>query len=90
MDKRSNDSRSAAELYAPMPVGSSILYGLIAVVILGMVLWSVGLFYGLNFLAHPALLIGTGAAAFVCGVLLRKLRKSRHNDAYRHEYQKRP
>lgn len=88
-DKRSRDSRSAAELYAPAPEGSSILYGLISIVIVGMAFWIVGLFYGLNFLSQPVLVIGAGVAAFIGGVLLRKLRKRRHNDAYDHEYEKR-
>ena len=88
--KRSKESRNAAELYAPQPEGSSILYGLIAIVVLAIAFWIVGLFYGLNFLSYPVLLIGAGAVAFIGGVLLRKLRKRRHNDAYRHEYGKRP
>jgi len=88
-DRRSRDSRSAAEAYAPSPEGSSILYGLISTVVVGMTFWVVGSFYGFNWLSQPVLFVASGVAGFVGGVALRKLRKRRHNEAYDHEYEKR-
>lgn len=87
-EKRKAEARDAANEYAPQPEGSSITYGLIAVVLLALALWVVGRFYGLNFLLHP---ISVGAAVvivFIGGIALRKTRKRRHNAAFRSEYER--
>jgi hypothetical protein len=87
--QRRIDSRIAAEKYAPTPQGSSLLYGLIAVVMLGMTFWSLGRFYSFSFLEHPAFLVGVGAVAFCGGFILRRIRKQRHDAAYLKEYKRR-
>jgi hypothetical protein len=66
--QRRTDSRIAAEKCAPTPKGSSLFYGVIAVVKLGMTLWILGCFYGFSFLEHPAFLVSVVAVAF-CGGL---------------------
>lgn len=61
-------SRNPAEKYAPTPQGSSLLYGLIAVVLLGASLWIIGRFYGFSFLDHPTFPV-TGSIAAFCGIV---------------------
>lgn len=87
--QRLADSRTAAEEYAPTPQGSSLLYGVIAVVLLAMTLWILGRFYNFSFLEHPAFLVSVGAVAFCGGFILRRVRKQRHDAAYVNECKKR-
>lgn len=87
--QRRTDSRIAAEKYAPTPQGSSLLYGVIAVVMLGMTLWILGRFYSFSFLEHPAFLVSVGAVAFFGGFILKRVRKQRHHAAYVNECTKR-
>ena len=87
--QRHTDSRIAAEKYAPTPQGSSLLYGVIAVVLLGMMLSILGLFYSFSFLEHPAFLVSVGAVAFCGGLILRRVRRHRHDAAYVNELNKR-
>ena len=51
-----------------------LLYGVIAVVLLGMTLWILGRFYSFSFLEHIAFLVSGGAAAFCGGFILRRVR----------------
>jgi protein-S-isoprenylcysteine O-methyltransferase Ste14 len=79
---------TAANKYAPRPEGSSITYGLIAVVLAVLALIIFGMFYGLDVLAHP-ILLGLGSCViFALGVLLRRRRRRRHGQAFDHEFSK--
>lgn len=87
--QRRTDSRNAAEKYAPTPQGSSLLYGLIAVVLLGASLWIIGRFYGFSFPDHPTFLVTGSVVAFCGGFILRRVRRHRHDVAYVKEFNKR-
>jgi hypothetical protein len=87
--QRRTDARSAAEKYAPAPQGSSLLYGLIAIVLLVMSVWIISRFYGFSFLEHPIFLVAGGGIAFCGGFILRRVRRHRHDAAYVKEFNKR-
>lgn len=69
---------SAAAAYAPKPQASALLYGVIAVAILGIVLTVIGRFYSVNFMSFPISIAIGGTAAFVFGVFLRRKRARAH------------
>lgn len=77
----------AANKYAPKPGSSAIMYGAVAVVLLGLAALIFGRFYDIDILAHP-ILIGVGAIAiFGVGVWLRRRRKREHVEAVSTEYE---
>ena len=86
--ERRENARDAANVYAPVPESSSIMYGFVATVLLAVFLWFVGKFYGLDLLRHP-ISIGVGLILiFIGGVLLRRRRKHQHNRAFDTEYER--
>lgn len=85
-NKRQTKAREAANGYAPKPNGSSILYGLIAVTLMGMAIIIVSIFYQADLGAFPILIAIVLALAFVGGVLLRRRRRRQHSAAYTREY----
>lgn len=85
-NRRQAKAREAANGYAPMPNGSSILYGLIAVTLMGMAIIIVSIFYQADMGAFSILIGIALASAFVAGVLLRKRRRRQHGVAYAEEY----
>lgn len=87
--KRETNARAAANKYAPKPLGSSLVYGLIAVTLVGLAMIIFSIFYGANIAAFPAVLWIILAGAFVAGVILRRRRRHLHGIAYAQEYDRR-
>lgn len=85
-NKRQAEAREAANGYAPKPNGSSILYGLIAVTLMGMAIIIVSIFYQADMGAFPISIGIVLALAFVGGVVLRRRRRRQHSVAYAEEY----
>lgn len=84
--QREANARVAANSYAPKPVGSSLLYGLIAVTLVGLAMIIFSIFYGANITAFPVIIGIILACAFTAGVMLRRRRRHLHGLAYTHEY----
>lgn len=84
--QRETQARAAANNYAPKPVGSSLLYGLIAVTLVGLAMIIFSIFYGANIAAFPVVIGIILAAAFIAGVILRRRRRHIHGLAYTREY----
>lgn len=84
--QREASARAAANSYAPKPVGSSLLYGLIAVTLVGLAMIIFSIFYGTNIAAFPIIIGIILAGAFVAGVILRRRRRHLHGLAYTQEY----
>lgn len=84
--QRETNARAAANNYAPRPVGSSLLYGLIAVTLVGLAMMIVSIFYGADIAAFPTFTGVTLAGAFIAGVILRRRRRHllRNAPCYRH------
>jgi multidrug transporter EmrE-like cation transporter len=64
------------------------MYGLVAILASGLVLWVAGKFYGWNVFLHP---VWTGigfVGIFISAVFLRKHRKRLHTPAFHAEYQR--
>ena len=79
---------AAASEYAPKPNGSAWTYGVIGAILLSVVLVFVAAFYGIDLARYPLFLAGGLAAAFACGVVLRRKHNRRHNEAFAAEYAK--
>lgn len=88
MSDLNHKAREAAEAYAPKPVGSSIMYGLIAVVSVGLALISFEMFYNANIFAYPLIIVLLLSVTFLLGIMLRKRRKRVHAAALQAEMDK--
>lgn len=86
MLERQANARAAANSYAPEPVGSSLLYGLIAVTLVSLAMMIFSIFYGANIAAFPIVIGIILACAFVAGAILRRRRRHLHGLAYTQEY----
>ena len=84
--QRETKARDAANNYAPKPVGSSLLYGMIAVTLAGLVMMIFSSFYRANITSYPVIIGIILASAFISGVILRRRRRHLHGLAYAHEY----
>jgi hypothetical protein len=87
-EKRKRDARERAELYAPRPVSSVLMYGVVGVATAGLALVSFARFYDLEALAHPVWVAVALLSVFVASMGLWYVRNRRHRTAYRHEYDK--
>ena len=86
--ERREKARDAAIVYAPVPESSSLMYGIVAVVLLGVFLWFIGQFYGLDLVGHPISVSVGLVLIFIGEVLLRRRRKHQHNRAFDTEYER--
>jgi cytochrome bd-type quinol oxidase subunit 2 len=85
---RKKQARAAANEYARKPEGSSLLYGLIAVALLGLAMVGFEMFYQANIFAYPLLISIALVGAFLGGIVLRKRRKGLHVAAFEAEYER--
>jgi cytochrome c-type biogenesis protein CcmH/NrfG len=83
---RQKEARDRAEVYAPKPKDSRLMYGVVAVSVLLLALISVGGFYAIDVWNHPLLVGALGAGAVLAALVLRRLRAQRHDTAHRFEY----
>jgi hypothetical protein len=86
--KRNDASRTRAEVYAPRPRSSWLMYGVVGVVLGGLALVALGRFYSVSPLAHPVWIAVVLLAVFVGSIALRIVRSRRHAIAHRREYDK--
>jgi hypothetical protein len=86
--KRRKEARDRAEEYAPRPVASILMYGVVGVCLAGLAWAAFSRFYDLESLAHPAWMAGVFVLVFVGSIGLRLLRSRRHASAHRSEYDK--
>ncbi len=85
---RKENATEMAEGYAPKPIDSSVMYGLVGIGIAGLALFAFNRFYGFDFSLHPFLALLIIAAVCVGALVLRALRTRRHGRAWKTEYDK--
>lgn len=81
-DERSQRAQSAANVYAPKPRSSRIMYGVVTVLTLALALWVVVAFYGLDLSRQPLALLLLAIPVFVGGLVLRAWRSRKHRQAF--------
>ena len=86
--KRREEARERAENYAPRPVTSVLMYGVVGVCLAGVAWLAFSRFYDLELFAHPGWMALIFLLVFVGSIALRLLRSRRHASAHRHEYDK--
>ena len=85
--KRRDEAEKAAELYAPKPQSTILIYGLVSICICGLALIAFGRFYSVDVLQYPLAVARVFIAIFVAGMVLHRSRSGRHTRAHRAEYQ---
>jgi hypothetical protein len=86
--KRRKEAQARAEDYAPRPVTSLLMYGVVGVCLAGLVWAAVSRFYDFDAFAHPVWAAVVFLMVFVGSIALRLLRSRRHASAHRREYDK--
>lgn len=86
--QRRNRARKRAETYAPRPVSSLLMYGIVGVGLAGLAWAAFSRFYDLDPFAHPIWITSSLIAAFAGAVVLWLVRSRRHTAAHRREYDK--
>ena len=87
-DKRRGAARKLAEGYAPRPISSLLMYGIVGSSAAGIGLVAVASFYDVDPLAHPLWVAAILLTVFVGSMVFRMIRSRRHAAAHRHEYRK--
>jgi hypothetical protein len=86
--KRRKEAQARAENYAPRPVTSVLMYGVVGVCLAGVAWLAFTRFYDLEFFVHPLWMVLVFLFVFAGSVALRLLRSRRHASAHRREYDK--
>jgi NhaP-type Na+/H+ or K+/H+ antiporter len=86
--QRRSEARERAESYAPRPVSSVLMYGIVGVCLAGIVWVGFSRFYDIDPLAYPLRMAIVFFLVFVGAIALRVLRSRRHASAHRREYDK--
>lgn len=86
--KRRDEAQERAESYAPRPVTSVLMYGVVGVCLAGLAWAAFSRFYDLEFFSHPAWMALLFLLVFAGSIALRLLRSRRHASAHRREYDK--
>jgi hypothetical protein len=86
--KRRGDARRLAEEYAPRPISSYLMYGIVGVSLAGLGLYAFANFYDVDPLAYPLWIALSLVAVFAGSIGLRMARTRRHEAAHRREYNK--
>jgi hypothetical protein len=84
--KRRVEARKRAEGYAPRPLSSVFMYGIVGACLAGLAWAAFTGFYGLDPFAHPLWLAAALLLAFAGALMLRIVRDRRHHAAHRREY----
>ncbi len=87
-EKRRNKARIVAEAYAPRPVSSPFMYGIVGVSLAVLALAVLAGFYDFDPFAYPIPALAGLLAAFGGSLVLRWLRSRQHDVAHRREYNK--
>lgn len=86
--KRKKEAQERAENYAPRPVSSVLMYGIVGASLAGLIWIAFSRFYDIDPLAYPLWMAIVLALVFVGSMALRLLRSRRHSKAHRREYDK--
>lgn len=86
--KCKDEARERAERYAPRPVTSVLMYGVVGVCLAGLSWVAFSRFYDLELFAHPGWMAFTFLLVFAGSIVLRLRRSRRHSRAHRREYDK--
>lgn len=86
--KRRVEARNRAETYAPRPLSSVFMYGIVGVCVAGLAWAAFANFYDLDPFADPLWLGVALLLAFGGSMVLRDVRGRRHSAAHRREYEK--
>jgi hypothetical protein len=87
-DKRRAEARKRAEGYAPKPLSSVFMYGVVGTCLAGLAWAAFTNFYELDPFAYPLWLGVALLLAFGASMVLRDVRGRRHVVAHRREYAK--
>lgn len=86
--KRRNEARKRAEKYAPRPLSSFLMYGIVGVGLAILALLAFARFYELDPFAYPLWVAAAMLLVFIGSIVLRLVRSRRHAAAHRREYDK--
>lgn len=86
--KRREEAQERAEHYAPRPVTSKLMYGVVGVCLAGLAWAAFTRFYDLEFFAYPVSMVVVFLLVFAGSIALRLLRSRRHASAHQREYDK--
>lgn len=86
--QRRSEAQERAESYAPRPVSSMLMYGIVGVCLAGLAWAAFSAFYDVDPFAHPLWLAVAFPLVFVAAIALRLVRSRRHASAHRSEYDK--
>jgi len=87
-EKRRSVARRVAEEYAPRPISSYLMYGIVGACLAGLGLYAFAVFYDVDLIDYPAWIALALLLAFIGSIALRMVRSRRHAAAHRHEYDK--
>jgi hypothetical protein len=87
-EKRRDEAQVAAEVYAPRPVSSPLMYGIVGASLAALVVAAFAGFYDLDPLAYPFSVLSGVVVAFIGALVLRRVRLRQHDFAHRREYNK--
>ena len=87
-EKRRGVARGLAEEYAPRPISSYPMYGIVGASLAGLGLYAFAVFYDVDLVAYPVWIVVALLATFFASIVLRMVRSRRHRAAHRHEYDK--
>lgn len=85
-EKRRDEAQIVAEAYAPRPVSSPFMYGIVGVCLAMLALAVFAGFYDFDPLAYPIPTLAGLLATFCCSLVLRWVRNRQHAAAHRREY----
>lgn len=80
------DARRAANGYAPVPDDSALMYGMVGLVLGGLLMITLSEFYSFSLVPHGIMITAGLITAFIAGAALRALRKRAHARAYDDEF----
>lgn len=86
--QRRSEARDRAEAYAPRPVSSVLMYGIVGVCLAALAWVGFSRFYDIDPAAHPLWMAIVFLLVFVGAIALRLLRSRRNTSAQRREYDK--
>lgn len=84
----SDRAKAVAEVYAPRPQSSAVIYGVVATSLASVALVLFCRFYDLDAVAYPLWIGGAGVLIFLASMILQLHLVRRHRTAHRVEYDK--
>jgi hypothetical protein len=88
--RRKETARRIAEAYAPAPVDTRLMYGVVAAALMLVATIAAGAFYAVDLAQHVVTVALLTLGAFAAGLANRHLQASRHHRAHRSAYDSMP